>query len=142
VLLPPGILADQMGLGKTVQTVAFLAYLRCQGTLGPHLIIGPLSTLANWVNEVKRWVPSMPVVLYHGDKKARAALRAQHMPRGEGGREGEGGRARRGQGVRGRGDMVVHMSNMCVAAASLGPMYLRNAPSYCTSLLSHPPQLP
>ena len=50
-----GILADQMGLGKTVQTIGFLSHLRSKGILGPYLVIGPLSTLSNWVSEFKRW---------------------------------------------------------------------------------------
>ncbi len=33
------------GLGKTVQTIAFLAYLMEQGDGGPHLIVVPSSTL-------------------------------------------------------------------------------------------------
>eukprot|EP00878_Enallax_costatus_P041488 GHUV01048280.1.p1 GENE.GHUV01048280.1~~GHUV01048280.1.p1 ORF type:complete len:726 (+),score=243.32 GHUV01048280.1:273-2450(+) len=78
-----GILADQMGLGKTVQTISFLSHLRSNGTNGPFLIIGPLSTLRNWVAEVRRFCPSMPVLEYHGKgAKARAQLRAQHMPLG------------------------------------------------------------
>lgn len=49
-----GILADQMGLGKTIQTIAFLAHLKGNGLHGPYLIIAPLSTLSNWVNEISR----------------------------------------------------------------------------------------
>lgn len=49
-----GILADQMGLGKTVQTIGFLAHLKGKGLDGPYLVVAPLSTLSNWVNEVNR----------------------------------------------------------------------------------------
>ena len=49
-----GILADQMGLGKTIQTIGFLAHLKGKGMHGPYLIIAPLSTLSNWVNEISR----------------------------------------------------------------------------------------
>ena len=49
-----GILADQMGLGKTIQTIGFLAHLKGNGMHGPYLIIAPLSTLSNWVNEISR----------------------------------------------------------------------------------------
>lgn len=75
-----GILADQMGLGKTVQTIGFLSHLRNKGVLGPYLIIGPLSTLPNWVNEFRKFCPEFPVVLYHGNKQERADIRAQRMP--------------------------------------------------------------
>lgn len=67
-----GILADEMGLGKTVQTIALIALLREQEDyLGPHLIVAPLSTLSNWMDEFEKWVPSIPVVMFHGDKAAR-----------------------------------------------------------------------
>lgn len=49
-----GILADQMGLGKTIQTIGFLAHLKGKGLAGPYMVIAPLSTLSNWVNEIAR----------------------------------------------------------------------------------------
>lgn len=49
-----GILADQMGLGKTIQTIGFLAHLKGNGLHGPYLVVAPLSTLSNWVNEFSR----------------------------------------------------------------------------------------
>lgn len=49
-----GILADQMGLGKTIQTIGFLSHLKSKGLDGPYMIIAPLSTLSNWVNEISR----------------------------------------------------------------------------------------
>eukprot|EP00250_Pteridium_aquilinum_P026525 c33139_g1_i1 orf=270-2639(+) len=75
-----GILADQMGLGKTVQTIGLLAHLKGKGMHGPFLVCAPLSTVANWVNEVKRFVPTMEVLLYHGSKDERMTLRRKHMP--------------------------------------------------------------
>ncbi|GAA95992.1 uncharacterized protein L969DRAFT_96725 [Mixia osmundae IAM 14324] len=74
-----GILADEMGLGKTLQTISFMAYLREKGVWGPFLIVCPLSTLANWVNEFERFTPSIPVVLYHGTPAERASLRSSRM---------------------------------------------------------------
>ncbi|KAH9312679.1 hypothetical protein KI387_027714, partial [Taxus chinensis] len=75
-----GILADQMGLGKTVQTIGLLAHLKGEGLHGPFLIVAPLSTLSNWVNEFNRFVPSMNALLYHGSKNERTELRIKHMP--------------------------------------------------------------
>lgn len=49
-----GILADQMGLGKTIQTIGFLSHLKSMGLDGPYLVIAPLSTLSNWINEISR----------------------------------------------------------------------------------------
>ncbi|MCD7465632.1 Chromatin remodeling factor DDM1b [Datura stramonium] len=76
-----GILADQMGLGKTIQTIAFLAHLKGNGLDGPYLIIAPLSTLSNWLNEMERFVPSINAIIYHGDKKQRDEIRMKYMPR-------------------------------------------------------------
>ncbi|KAL3346085.1 hypothetical protein AABB24_024836 [Solanum stoloniferum] len=76
-----GILADQMGLGKTIQTIAFLAHLKGNGLDGPYLVIAPLSTLSNWLNEMERFVPSINAIIYHGDKKQRDEIRMKHMPR-------------------------------------------------------------
>ena len=77
-----GILADQMGLGKTVQAVGFLSHLREKGILGPYLVVGPLSTLPNWVKEFERFCPSMPCVLYHGSQAERQEIRTTRMATG------------------------------------------------------------
>ncbi|OBZ90380.1 Lymphoid-specific helicase [Choanephora cucurbitarum] len=69
-----GILADEMGLGKTLQTIGFIAHLKSMQVSGPYLIVTPLSTLANWVNEFKRFAPSINVLLYHGSKEERHHL--------------------------------------------------------------------
>ncbi|KAI9205646.1 putative helicase [Polychytrium aggregatum] len=74
-----GILADEMGLGKTLQTISFFAHLRENKVMGPFLVVSPLSTLDNWVNEIKRFAPSIPVLLYHGDPPTRAQLRKEQM---------------------------------------------------------------
>ncbi|KAI4136856.1 MAG: hypothetical protein LQ341_005407, partial [Variospora aurantia] len=74
-----GILADEMGLGKTVQLISFLAFLREQRTFGPFLVLGPLSTVTNWVSEFKRWAPKIPVVMYHGTPQTRTQMRKQQL---------------------------------------------------------------
>ncbi|KAA8904172.1 putative SNF2 family helicase/ATPase PasG [Sphaerosporella brunnea] len=74
-----GILADEMGLGKTLQTISFLAFLREKGVWGPFLVVGPVSVLASWVDEIGRWAPDMPRLLYHGTPPERAELRRKRM---------------------------------------------------------------
>jgi len=71
-----GILADQMGLGKTVQTCALLTSLRISAKQirGPHLIVVPASVAHNWIRELKIWCPKLDVVLYHGSKQERVRL--------------------------------------------------------------------
>lgn len=75
-----GILADQMGLGKTIQTIGFLAHLKGNGLDGPYLVIAPLSTLSNWANEIARFVPSVNAVIYHGNQNEREEIRRKQMP--------------------------------------------------------------
>ncbi|OII73658.1 uncharacterized protein cubi_03456 [Cryptosporidium ubiquitum] len=76
-----GILADAMGLGKTVQTVSVLAHIyEKKGNRGPHLIIAPLSTLhGNWENEFNRWLPDFVKVIYEGNKEIRKQIRSKYM---------------------------------------------------------------
>lgn len=70
-----GILADEMGLGKTIQTISFLAFLKEKGVHGPFLVVAPLSTLSNWIEEFARWTSDVPTVLYHGSKFEREHIR-------------------------------------------------------------------
>lgn len=50
-----------------------------KGIYGPFLVVGPLSTLANWVHEIENWCPSLKALLYHGTKEERQALRATEL---------------------------------------------------------------
>jgi hypothetical protein len=58
----PGVLnADEQGLGKTLQTIAFLVWLNEEMTAnpirrGPVLVVAPTSLLQNWEQEVARHV--------------------------------------------------------------------------------------
>ena len=72
-----------MSLPLQVQTIGFFSHLRSNGVQGCTLVVGPLSTLTNWVAEVERWCPSMPALLYHGTKQERAELRRKRMPTSE-----------------------------------------------------------
>uniref|UniRef100_A0A8C7WGM4 Proliferation-associated SNF2-like protein n=1 Tax=Oncorhynchus mykiss TaxID=8022 RepID=A0A8C7WGM4_ONCMY len=72
-----GILADEMGLGKTIQCIAHVAMMLERKVMGPFLVVAPLSTLPNWINEFKRFTPEVSVQLYHGPAKDRMALLKQ-----------------------------------------------------------------
>ena len=66
-----------MGLGKTLQTLAFLKTLRSaeRGVRNnspnacstiPHLIVCPTSLVFNWVAEVKKFTPELNILALHG----------------------------------------------------------------------------
>src|SRR4051812_33822453 len=78
-----------MGLGKTIQTIAFLEYLRVnQSIRGPFMVLAPLTTLSNWQREIEKWTtmngnfhfkkcPSAKptVIVFHGTKAARDMIK-------------------------------------------------------------------
>jgi ATP-dependent helicase STH1/SNF2 len=73
-----GILADELGLGKTIETIALLTYLaEHKGNHGPHLVIAPLSTLDNWANEFAKWSPRLVVLRYGGTPDQRKIIQNQ-----------------------------------------------------------------
>jgi hypothetical protein len=44
------------GLGKTLQTIAFLGHLRFERNSNvPSLVVCPLSVLSSWLNECEKW---------------------------------------------------------------------------------------
>lgn len=60
------------GLGKTLQTISLLGYMKHYRNIpGPHMVLVPKSTLYNWMNEFKRWVPSLRAVCLIGDRDER-----------------------------------------------------------------------
>ena len=66
-------LADDMGLGKTVQALT-VALLRAPA--GPTLVVAPTSVCPNWIEESRRFTPTMnPAQFGHGnrDKMLKAA---------------------------------------------------------------------
>ncbi|TGZ64872.1 hypothetical protein CRM22_006161 [Opisthorchis felineus] len=69
------ILADEMGLGKTVQVIALLYSLwKERNDYGPFLVAAPLSTLQNWAREFEVWAPEFHVLVYSGERSARATM--------------------------------------------------------------------
>jgi SWI/SNF-related matrix-associated actin-dependent regulator of chromatin subfamily A member 5 len=66
------------GLGKTLESLSLLAYLKqFRQYAGPHLIIVPKSTSSNWLREVGRWTTNMKAFRFHGNAEEREALKPQ-----------------------------------------------------------------
>jgi non-specific serine/threonine protein kinase len=73
-------LADDMGLGKTIQVLSLLLVLKKQ-SLGkldndkPSLLVAPASLLANWAAELKRFAPSLKVMVAHTSAMSSDSLK-------------------------------------------------------------------
>uniref|UniRef100_A0A8C0V8U6 E1A binding protein p400 n=1 Tax=Cyanistes caeruleus TaxID=156563 RepID=A0A8C0V8U6_CYACU len=75
-----GILADEAGLGKTVQIIAFFAHLACnEGNWGPHLVVVRSCNILKWELELKRWCPGLKILLYFGSQRELRAKRQEWM---------------------------------------------------------------
>ncbi len=63
-----GCLADDMGLGKTIQALALLLHRAADG---PALVVAPTSVVFNWMNEVRRFAPTLNIRVFGaGDRSA------------------------------------------------------------------------
>jgi hypothetical protein len=70
------VLADDMGLGKTVQAIAMIVSEREQfgrDSVGPTLVVCPMSVARQWVAEVHRFAPALRVHLHHGPERLTGA---------------------------------------------------------------------
>ncbi|MEM7028563.1 MAG: DEAD/DEAH box helicase [Chloroflexota bacterium] len=66
-------LADDMGLGKSIQTITLLlAEKEQQGQLqGPVLLVAPTSVVSNWAMEVQRFAPTLITHQHQGPDRLR-----------------------------------------------------------------------
>jgi superfamily II DNA or RNA helicase len=68
-----GCLADDMGLGKTIQTLAMLQKLKEEdqqsATHSTSLIIMPTSLIYNWLNEAKKFTPTLKILSHTGTNR-------------------------------------------------------------------------
>ena len=69
-----GVLADDMGIGKTVQMLAFLLSHRESGhARAADLVVAPRSLLFNWEREARRFAPSLRVLVHSDQDRHRTA---------------------------------------------------------------------
>ncbi|KAJ0970574.1 hypothetical protein J5N97_018533 [Dioscorea zingiberensis] len=70
------VLLAQMGLGKTLQAISLLSYLKVNHiSTGPFLVLCPLSVTDGWMSEFAKFCPILRVLRYVGDKEHRRDLR-------------------------------------------------------------------
>ncbi|KAG0259937.1 DNA repair protein rad16 [Mortierella polycephala] len=67
-LFKGGILADEMGMGKTIQMISLL--LTEPGK--PNLIIAPTVAIVQWRNEINDHAPSLKVLIFHGPNRTES----------------------------------------------------------------------
>src|SRR3546814_14920835 len=101
-----------MGLGKTIQTAAFLEMLvKHQQCRGPFLIVCPLSTIVNWQRELLAWT-TLDVVVYHGTTTERETIRQFEFPFLDKSKSGV------------KVDIVLTQFDACIRAASTTMLWL------------------
>ncbi|BEI80575.1 hypothetical protein CcaverHIS002_0111040 [Cutaneotrichosporon cavernicola] len=64
-----GMLADEMGMGKTIQTIALLL---SEPRHKPSLVVAPVVALMQWKNEIETHAEGFKVCLWHGAGRMKA----------------------------------------------------------------------
>jgi len=68
-----GCLADDMGLGKSLQVIARLVTERDPENTGdsplPTLLIAPTSVVGNWQKEIEKFAPHLQSMIHHGSSR-------------------------------------------------------------------------
>ncbi|CAE6511630.1 unnamed protein product [Rhizoctonia solani] len=62
-----GMLADEMGMGKTIQTLALLVSDRRK----PNLVVAPTVALMQWKNEIEAHTEGFKVYMFHGGSREK-----------------------------------------------------------------------
>ncbi|MNI31079.1 ATP-dependent helicase HepA [compost metagenome] len=59
-----------MGLGKTVQILAFLATQKAKGISAPTLLVLPTTLIFNWKHEIQQFLPSFNILILEGPNRS------------------------------------------------------------------------
>lgn len=65
------LIADDMGLGKTIQVISTLLKFKEEGLFETQkaLAIVPTTLLTNWDKEIKKFAPTLEILIYHGARR-------------------------------------------------------------------------
>ncbi len=68
------LLADQMGTGKTVQTVTALRILFIKGEIKKGIVVVPSNLISVWEEHIKKWAPEVQFVTVRDTREGRKIL--------------------------------------------------------------------
>ena len=68
------LLGDEMGLGKSIQTITAARFLFREGKISSACIICPKAVLSDWEKKFWEWAPELKVIKIEGDRLARKIL--------------------------------------------------------------------
>ncbi|WP_276486041.1 DEAD/DEAH box helicase [Paraflavitalea pollutisoli] len=68
-----GVLADDMGLGKSIQIIAFILSQRNKVDRNTNLLVVPSTLVFNWQQEIARFAPSIKIRTVHGANRIKHA---------------------------------------------------------------------
>lgn len=67
-----GCLADDMGLGKSIQVIAQLVTEKeSTEKVSPTLLIAPTSVVGNWQKEIEKFAPHLQTLVHHGSNRIK-----------------------------------------------------------------------
>tara|TARA_B110000090_G_C13393406_1_gene450316 strand:+ start:1299 stop:4190 length:2892 start_codon:yes stop_codon:yes gene_type:complete len=66
-----GVLAQESGMGKTVEMLALIA---SSTVAGPTLVVMPTAMLSVWMAEARQHVPSLKTIKFHGSRRKMADI--------------------------------------------------------------------
>jgi superfamily II DNA or RNA helicase len=66
------LLADDMGLGKSIQAIVALKFLFRLGRVSRVLLVAPKSLLTDWAEKLWNWAPELRVIKIHGSPPERS----------------------------------------------------------------------
>lgn len=84
-----GILADEMGMGKTIQTISLILEhdtppvtdrMERGEVVGNNLVVAPVAAVLQWKQEIERFTKpgSLKVHVYHGSKRSKGTTRSDY----------------------------------------------------------------
>lgn len=76
-------LADDMGLGKTLQTLTLMLAMSQSRQKRRFLVVCPTSVIGNWYREIRRFTPSLQVVVHHGPSRPQKIRALQANLKGD-----------------------------------------------------------